>query len=451
MLKSSLSCAKKIRNGLVVSVTILLLLSGCMSQNNSASGEQQVLRIALADSNGYANALGDYLTAAFPDLKVELVEMEPDYKPVSIDQYEKKLRSEKPDLLLLGFSGKYAKLAADGMLEDVAVRLRASEMKEEDFYPGMIEKLRRDGGGNLYALAPAFQASVLYYNADLFRKYGIEPPRNGMTIMDVMRMAGDFAQAGSHKDEVVGYHQPLGSMPNSLLFTMSSAEGLQSYNFKTGKVTMDSPAWRKLIETVVDLYKKGAFLMQDIKGDNVDGTVYYGPEEMSEADLFKKGKSAMTLASYNEFDGLPFEVGMVTPPVSSMDTNRTDYLGIYDYMAIPAGARNADTAWQVIAFMMSDYVAKVKAGIRDTYSMPANKAYLTYDREPMLPSLYELLPSVDSIGSMEGYDPKFMQLFQELEDREIMAAVNGEQSVEACIAAIQKEGQALLDAAKLTK
>nr|WP_239565867.1 ABC transporter substrate-binding protein [Paenibacillus sacheonensis] len=453
MLRSKTKCCAKNAFALLASLLITsLLLGGCAQKTSGGeSAEQGTIRIALPNKDSYAYWLGDYVSAAYPELKVELIDMEPDYRnPATLEEYERKLKAEKPDLVLLGFSGKYPGLTADGLLEDLSLRMSADGMKQDDYYPGMLEKLKREGGGNLYAVTPAFQAYALYYNADLFHKYNVSLPRNGMTMMDVMDLASQFARAGSHKDGIVGYHQPFGSMPNQLLFTLSNREGVQAYDFRSGHVTIDTPAWRKIISTVVELYKNGTFLMQDVKGEMIDGTLTYGPDEVNEADLFKKGKSAMTIAGYHDMSGLKFETGRVTPPVSSVDMQRSVDISMNNYMAIPAGAERADLAWEIIRFMLSDYVAKVKSGLDE--DMPVNKAYMNYDTDPLLPALYEILPSNEpSSVSMEGYDPKFTSLFFELEDREIAAAVKGEKSVEACIAAIQKEGQALMDAAKPKK
>ena len=45
----------------------------------------------------------------------------------------------------------------------------------------------------------------------------------------------------------------------------------------------------------------------------------------------------------------------------------------------------------------------------------------------------------------------FYKSYQDLINKEVTTAVKGEQSVDQTIAAIQKEGQALLDAAKIKK
>lgn len=430
---------------------ISLLLGGCMNNADPAQVEPEKLVIGIKNKDAYYAQFGDYIAAAFPDLNVEIVEMDPDYaNPVTDEQYEQMLKDAKPDLLV-GYDIRYKRLADDGLLTDLTARMQGSKMREDEFYPGMFEKMKRDGGGSLYAVSPVLQASVLYYNADLFRKYYVPLPRNGMTMTDVVQLASQFARAGSNKDGIVGYHQPFSSLPNQLLFSLSSREGGSPwpYNFQTGKVTVDTPAWRGLIKTVVDLYKNGTFQMQNIQGESKDGEIWYGPDDVSQADLFKKGKSAMTIGGYNDMIGLPFEVGSVTPPVSA--DNRSEDMGIYSYMAIPAGAEHADTAWEVTAFMLSDYMAKVRSGLQDQSTLPTRKSYMNYDPNPVLPQLYAILPSIGQVYSNNGYDARFMTLFNELEDREMMAAVKGEKSLDACIAAIQKEGQALMDAAKPKK
>lgn len=430
------------------------LLAGCATNDDSAGKEKKTIRIALGSKDSYASSYGDYISAAFPDLNVELVEMEPGNAFLSPEAYEKKVKTEKPDLLVLWDTQKYAKLSQDGLLTDLSLRMGDKDMREDQFYPGMLEKMKTYGEGKLYALSSTFQASVLYYNADLFRKYNVALPQDGMTFMDVLQLAGQFAKAGSRKDGILGYHQPFSSMPNQLLFTISYEEGLQAYSYKTGKVTMDTPAWRTVVQKVVDLYRNGTFAMQNIKGTVVDGVTMIGPEETNEANLFQKGKSAMTLAGYGSIQGMPFETGYVTPPVMGTDRSRSNELGVYNYLAIPSEAEHADTAWEIVKFMNGDYVAKVKSGLRDSYdgaNLPTRLSYMKYDLDPVLPKLYSIMPAFNPVDSMEGYDPKFMALFHELQDREITAAVNGEQSVEASIAAMQKQGQALLDAAKPKK
>ncbi|MFC4808677.1 ABC transporter substrate-binding protein [Paenibacillus sp. GCM10023250] len=427
-----------------------LLLAACANGAGGAGSAPKEVVIGIANESAYAAAYGDYLSAAFPDVKVTLVEMEPDYKhPLTDEQYARKLSEERPDLLL-GYDIHYERLAAGGLLEDLSPRMIGDKLREAEFYPGMIEKMKRDGGGGLYAVSPTFQASALYYNADLFRQYGVPLPRDGMTMKDVFMLAAQFGKAGSGKEGVVGYHQPFSSMPNNLLFSLSTRDGLRPYDFRTGKVTMDTASWREVVETVVALYKNGTFAMQQVTGETVDGDVRYGPEDVNEADLFKKGKSAMTIGGYNAMQGMPFELGMVTPPVSSAG-DRSEDMGVYNYMAIPAGAEHSDTAWEMIRFMLGDYVAKVRSGLQEESELPTRKSYMQYDRNPLLPKLYEILPGLGQSYSLEGYDPKFTTLFSELEDREIAAAVKGERSVDGVIAAIQKEGQALMDAAKPKK
>ncbi|WP_221226809.1 ABC transporter substrate-binding protein [Paenibacillus baekrokdamisoli] len=435
----------------VVMALFSVLLSGCMSNSGNSSKTEKSMKIAIGNKGSYPYYYGDYIEAAFPDLKVELIELDPDFHhPLTDEQYVQKIKEENPDLLLIWEGSRYKKLANEGLLEELTPRMIDSGMKEDQFYPGMLELARQNDNGKLYGLLPSFQSSVLYYNIDIFDKYKVEQPHDGMTMIDVMELAGKLAQAGSNKDGVVGYHQPFSSMPYNLIDRINYSEGIRSYNFTTGKVTVDTPAWKRALSTVVNLYKNGTFLMQDVKGDVKDGTTYYGQEEISEAELFQKGKAAMKISSYNGIKNMKFKVGMVTPPVSSLDNTRSFNIDVNNYMAIREGAANGDTAWELIRFMNGDYMAKVRSGLED-YDFASNKSYLTYNHDPLVRKLYELLPLWTPGVSFAGYDSKFFTLFQDLVNQEVTAAVKGEKSVDQIIAAIQKEGQALLDAAKIKK
>ena len=119
-------------------------------------------------------------------MKIELIEMYPDNKRITLAEYKKKIELNKPDLILTS-RYEYDQLASEGIFADLSEKMKNSGMKEEDFYPGMIDLMKRSGSGKLYGLAPSFQSAFLYYNEDLFNKAGVELPRDGMTLEEVYK------------------------------------------------------------------------------------------------------------------------------------------------------------------------------------------------------------------------------------------------------------------------
>ncbi|MCQ6559528.1 ABC transporter substrate-binding protein [Paenibacillus mendelii] len=445
---------RKIRgySGALLAVTALFfmgLLSGCMGDDEGEQGEKS-LKIAISSKDYYEFAYKDYIEAAFPELKVELIELEPDYQvQVSDDDYIEAIEKEKPDLILTS-SYRYELLTERGILTDLSVRMADSGMKEDDFYPGMIEWMKRSGDGKLYGLAPDFQSSALYYNADLFEKYGIDPPQDGMTLAEVYQLGSRFVEQSGGKEGVVGFYQQYINQPYDMLDSFGSNEGLRMVDFAKGRITMDTPLWRDTLQTMINLYKNGTLTLNRTKGEVIDGVVTYGKEAVEAGDLFGKGKAAMTVVYYNDGVRYKFKAGAVTPPVSSSDRSRTNSIYVFEAMGIPAGSANAAAAWDVIRFMTSDHMAKVRAGLNSGEGFSVRRTYTEYMQDPLIGKLFELMPVQSPRNSRGNVDiQKFNPLFNELVNREVEAAILGEKSTDEVIRTIHKEGQALLDAATL--
>jgi multiple sugar transport system substrate-binding protein len=443
---------------LFISLLLLLVVTAGCSPNEKPSQEDKVLRIAV-DSKGYYDyAYRDYVEAAFPGLKVELIELEEDNKPrSSIQEFMKNIEKEKPDLILT-YPYRYMQLADNGLVSDLSVRFGESGMTEDDFYPGMIDWVKQASGGRLSGIAPFFQSSVLYYNETLFKKYGIELPHDGMSLEEVIELASRFTSRGGSKDGIVGMHQPRSNLPYNVLSQFAMSEGIRDVTFSRGKVSMDTPLWRHIIETVINLYESETLSMKEVKGKMINGILTFDKEATEQADLFKQGKAAMTIGYYgSSYNTEKFKTGYVEPPVSSKDRLSSSHIYVFDIMAIGAEAKNADTAWDVIRFMTSDHMAKIQSKLStDTASsgFPTRKSYLNYVQDPIIGRIFQLKPIIFTAEPAieTDYDGrKFYLLFEELVNKEMDAAIKGEKSVDEIIKTIQKEGQALLDAAKKTK
>ncbi|GGD46796.1 ABC transporter substrate-binding protein [Paenibacillus nasutitermitis] len=431
----------------LASLVMVFLLQGCMKGPSEEKTPSQLV-IAVNSAISYEYGYRDYLEAAFPDLTVKLVEMKVDVNQDMVQQLKQFIREEQPDLITGAF-GYYVALADNGLLENLTARLSGSGMSEDDFQPGVMERLKQTDNGELYGLAPAFNSQVLVFNTDLFAKYAVQPPSDGMTLPEIFKLADTFSRAGGAKDGVVGYHQSLSSLPSDQLSNLAQSEALQAYNPNTGEMTINTSSWKTIFQSVVDLYGSGALAMQDVKPEIVDGVELYGKEAMEESDLFKQGKAAMTLANHGQYAGSGFNTGEVTPPVTTADRNRTVHLYVPSVMSIRSGSPNADKAWEVIQFMNSDHMAKVRANLQDDGFSSLN-AYRQFDANPVVDKLYALhsVPLPTKLPKM-GFEAevKFTNQLMELENGEIAAVVKKDKTLDAAIAVIQKEGQFLLNAA----
>ncbi|BBH21932.1 hypothetical protein Back11_32770 [Paenibacillus baekrokdamisoli] len=435
---------------LVVSILSLMTI-GCSSET-PVQGMKGTLKIAVRDKGTYEYLYQDYIDAAYPDLKVELVEMETDqYHNTTIEEFKKKLEREKPDLILCDI-WRFNTLVNEDVFMDIADKMYQSGMKEDDFYPGMIDWLKQDGGGKLYALAQNFQSAFLYYNEDLFKKAGVEFPQDGMTLEEVYKLASRFKSGGSSKDRIVGFHQSFSNLPYNVLEDFQRSEGIRMVDLRSGKVSIDTPSWHHIVESVVNLYQFGTLSLKEIKPKVINGVQTYDQEASEQADLFGQGKAAMTISYYNEHNNYKFKWGAVLPPVSSTQRNRSANIYVFDVMAIRSGSTNSEMAWKIIELMTSDHIAKVSSKLGTVSGFSSKKSYLNYSQNQLVNKVFDLLPIHTPYFSNDKYDETiFYKSFQDIINSEVAAAVKGEKSVDQIIAAIQKEGQALLDAAKIKK
>ena len=92
-----------------------------------------------------------------------------------------------PDLFLINYRF-YGQFAAKGVLEPLGDRIEDSDAFEaEDFYPVAMDAFRWKG--ELTCLPQNASSLVVYYNADLFRKYGVPRPRAGWAWNDMLHAA----------------------------------------------------------------------------------------------------------------------------------------------------------------------------------------------------------------------------------------------------------------------
>ena len=97
-------------------------------------------------------------------------------------------------------------------------------------------------------------------------------------------------------------------------------------------------------------------------------------------------------------------------------------------------------------------MTKVSSKLGTLSGFPSRKSAVNYAQNPLVNKIFDLLPLHTPYSSSDSYDGVwFYKSFQDLINKQVTAAVKGEQSIDQTLAAIQKEGQALLDAAKIKK
>jgi multiple sugar transport system substrate-binding protein len=130
-------------------------------------------------------AVADAFMAQHPDIKVELV-------AAPWDDYNTKLRTliasgdkNLYDVFFYGFNVE--ELVRQGVIEDLAPYADKSGYDLSDYWPGILDRATVDG--KPYGLVRDADASVLYYNMDIFDEAGVPYPTADWTWDDLRAAA----------------------------------------------------------------------------------------------------------------------------------------------------------------------------------------------------------------------------------------------------------------------
>ena len=221
-------------------------------------------------------------------------------------------------------------VAAEGIvpLDDY---LADSDINTDDFIPAVATL--SDGLGGTYGLPWCAATEVMYYNQDMFDAAGIEYPSNDWSYEDFKAAAEKLTQKDGDTTSVYGC-----DLPNVQTWWAGiGGAGDQVYDPSTGQLVIGDGA-EAFISDCADMVSKGVM-----------------PEPSSDtADLFAAGKAAMSwagswnIATYG--DDLGFNWDIATIPTNKVKYN-TLHTGFY---TINSKSKNADAAWDVIEYLMSE-------------------------------------------------------------------------------------------------
>ncbi|MEF3311803.1 extracellular solute-binding protein [Paenibacillus sp. GYB004] len=192
------------------------------------------------------------------------------------------------------------------------------------------------GSGEVYGLpVPPYFPQVLYYNKDLFDKFGVPYPKDGMTLDEVYELAKKM----SRSDGGTIYR---GLSANTMAFMRDNPMSLPILDPKVdGLSGMDK--WKGLFETLKRFY--------DIPNNQIAKTV------ADENNAFSKGNVAMQINQHNIYLIIPPEVNwdIVSAPLINGAPKMMGQRGPA-YWAITNQSKHKEEAFEVMMEMLSDEI-----------------------------------------------------------------------------------------------
>lgn len=250
---------------------------------------------------------------------------------------EKVARGEIPDIIRTdspSIKNNYLDLQLGYDMKELVTK---NKYDLKRFVPSFIQD-NIDAGqtGALYGLpVPPYFPTALYYNKDLFDKFGVAYPKDGMSWDQIYELTGKTTRVDGGK-VYRGFSSSLIALlrdnPYSLPILDPDKDGLA-----------DQAKWK----TIFDNFKR----FHTIPNNAVESTFAL------ENAVFTKGQSAMYLGGFNIYFVIPPEVNWDIVSVPTL-AGAPKLMGQRTpaYWSITKQSKHKDEAFQVIAEMLSDEV-----------------------------------------------------------------------------------------------
>lgn len=245
-----------------------------------------------------------------------------------------------PDLVvthngdILGYSG-------DGFMSDLGELVKKHGIDMGRFSPEIVKSLTFEG--KLMAIPYAVNFTALYYNKDIFDKFGIAYPKDGLTWDETI----ELGKKVTREENGVKYRGIDPETPSRLTRVL----GIDSVDYKTNKATVDNDNWR----TVFDIYKK-AFSIPGNMTSTGEVTTGKGNKDFFEDKTLAMYPTVNRISFLMENapkNGLNWDVAQYPsmPGKPGINTDVDAHL-----FGIPVTAKNKDAAMKVLEIITSDEV-----------------------------------------------------------------------------------------------
>jgi multiple sugar transport system substrate-binding protein len=441
---------------IAAALAMSLLLSACSKgeSGKESAGEPATIKIMSWNEQTFQTEFGMLFYAMHPEIDVKVANMGR-LTTGQVDDYEKAfdefVKEERPDVLMLSLN-QYKRYAADGRLVSLESFLTRDKIDLEGFIPGLIEDLREIGGGELYGLTPQFIGQAIYYNKDLFDRFGVEYPTDKMSWEELLNLAARFPSDGSEEERVwglgFGYPHDLYQLGQRIGTTL----GLRLINPADKSLLIDSDAWVKVYEIAHKALRSGAIHQEN---STFIGGSY---EEYLLSNPFIAGKVAMMLEGSYLMLQLREAAGavpdkavknwdLVTVPVDPSNPDYTHETSYYQIFAINADSPNIEAAWKFIRYIHSDDYARVKSK-SSTGQLPIRTKYIQDEEGRNVAAFYALKPSnSDLYAGMDDLPQDFLMQLYPVSAEELNAVMEDKKTVEEALSSIKTRLQAALEEA----
>lgn len=436
-----------------------LMVAGCSAgpakEAEKAAETPSSIKVMFYDENYFFQAYGNMFISKYPNIDIEVVNMQGIFQEGK--DYNKSLKEfiekEKPDVVMVN-KEIIGELAEEGKLVELDPLIERDKYSLDSYFPSVLDLLKEEGNGKLYGLAPTFSSNVIYYNADLFAEHGVDVPKDGMTWQELVDTAKRFPTTGDEKTRIYGFGMQYGGNTlEQLASMMGSAQGLQIINTDTMTLSVNTDSWKEVYQMALDVWNSGTVYKSKPENNNEMRTM----EDYFAGQPFIMGKAAMTIDGTYMIQNLkqaksamkdykPFQVGIAAGPVDPANPDKTYSSYISDVFGIHSSSSNPDAAWEFVKYVNSEEFAKIQSRTLNN-GMPTRMGIVSDVDGLSMETFYKLQPaSVPSVNDSK-IPMDFYGKFQPILSKELKQIEDKKKSIDEALNSIQQEGQEALDKA----
>jgi len=239
-----------------------LLLTACGGDSDGGSGDGKTLKLwhyETADS-----AMGIAWNEAIKEFKAQHPGVKVEFEEKGFEQIQKTApmvlnSSDAPDVMEYNKGNATAGLLSkQGLLTDLSGEVTARGW-DKKLSAGVATTARYDangvmGSGNWYGVPNYAEYAVVYFNKDLFKKYGVAEPKS---FDDLTAAMDAFVAKGVTPLANGGAEYPAQQYLYQLALSKADRSWVDGYQLYKGKVDFHDAAWTYAATTFADWVKKG--------------------------------------------------------------------------------------------------------------------------------------------------------------------------------------------------
>ncbi|THF73853.1 ABC transporter substrate-binding protein [Cohnella fermenti] len=479
--------ASKARKWVLVGTSLAMLvpiLAACSDGGSNDPNNRRTLRIGTmygssSDESYFRQQYTDLFEFANSNIDIEIVpaidytesqfntaEENQNNNNDPIKKVKELMTGANPIDVMILDSGVLGSLIQDNLLMPLDAKMKEDKIDPNDYVPAVIDGIKAQGDDQLYALAPTYTPSALFYNKKIFSKMNVSPPQENITWDQLFNLARQL-KSGEGKDATFGFsfNQWGYSDPYNDMINYAAPLQLKLFDSNAEKMTVNTPQWENVWTTISQLYKDHILpTTEDLQIDynNVDNTRYNPFQQQT----FFNGKSAMVIANYSfindidsynknyqKFEGMEaLDWDVVQVPTFSEAPGVSSYIYMSSLAGINAKAPNPDDAWKFVKFMNGKDWGKLKS--RSSYEMPALKEFIkvkdgmSYNIDAFTTTKPILNSNTYAEQQLYTERPNLYQI-QSLAQTEFNKVIQNEMTVKEALAEFETKGNDLLQKIKL--